>query len=309
MNIFKRIQELADIKHVTMYVVSQDTGVSQSVFSRLKNEPTAKLNRKNLEVLANYFCVNANWLATGSGDRYEPGVVKDTVIHDDALCERLEQLGIKLFAPENNKSMYGIDYYEFGRKTNISDERLYKILREEEFPTYTEILSIANSKDLNLNTEWLLTGNGTMLKSEAPTPAMSLSQGRPYYNVDFIGGFDLVLNDQTINPEYNINFPPYNKDGVMWCNITGHSMEPEIHNGDMMAIKRVNESNIEYLPFGEVYAIVTDNYRTVKRMSKSNKEGFIRLIPSNPSPEYAAQDIPISMIKAIFQVLVSVKRF
>ncbi|WP_042370502.1 LexA family transcriptional regulator [Bacteroides neonati] len=205
--------------------------------------------------------------------------------------------------------------YESGESLNgfaecigVKQQTLYNYIAKNREPSYSVIEKIAKlCTDINI--EWLITGEGSMFKSEEPSPIVSYSAGRPYYNVDFIGGFDLILNDQSINPEYNIDFPPYNKDGVMWCNLTGHSMEPEINHGDMMAIKKVNESNINYLPFGEVYAIVTDDYRTVKRMSKSEKEGFIKLIPSNPSPEYAAQDIPISMIKAIFQVLVNVKRF
>ena len=72
-------------------------------------------------------------------------------------------------------------------------------------------------------------------------------KGAPYYNVDFIGGFDLVLNDQTRNPDYYINFAPYNKEGVIWCNITGHSMEPELNNGDFIAMKEMH-SPIQYLP-------------------------------------------------------------
>lgn len=162
-----------------------------------------------------------------------------------------------------------------------------------------------------LSIDWLITGKGEMLKSELPSiaPKINYSQGQPYYDVDFIGGFDLVENNQTLTPDYYIDFPPYNKDGVMWCNVTGHSMEPEINHGDTIAIKDTNETNINYLPFGEVYAIVTDTYRTIKRISKSEKEGFIRLVPTNQAPEYAPQDIPVEKIKKVYRVLGSVKRF
>lgn len=175
------------------------------------------------------------------------------------------------------------------------------------------------SFDLILNTlnafpevssDWLITGHGEMLKSDKPVAVVNYEhRGAPYYNVDFIGGFDLVMNDQTTNPDYYIDFPPYNKEGVVWCNVTGHSMEPEIYHGDMIALKDTNETNPNYLPFGEVYALVTDNYRTIKRLTRSDKEGFIRLVPTNPSPEYTSQDIPVSHIRKIFQVLASVKRF
>lgn len=132
-------------------------------------------------------------------------------------------------------------------------------------------------------------------------------KGAPYYNVDFIGGFDLVLNDQTRNPDYYINFAPYNKEGVIWCNITGHSMEPELNNGDFIAMKEMH-SPIQYLPAGEIYGIITEDYRTVKRIRMADQKGFVRLIPTNKSPEYAEQEIPIEMIRKVYAVLGSMHR-
>ena len=167
--------------------------------------------------------------------------------------------------------------------------------------------------NLDINPDWLLTGRGSMLKSEETAisggskekelPKVNYEcEGAPYYNVDFIGGFDLVLNDQTRNPDYYINFPPYNKEGVIWCNITGHSMEPELNNGDFIAMKEMH-SPIEYLPAGEIYGIITDDYRTVKRIRMADRDGFVRLIPTNKSPEYAEQEIPIDMIRKVYAVL------
>lgn len=150
-----------------------------------------------------------------------------------------------------------------------------------------------------------------MIKTEEPEPSSpSINYdriGAPYYNVDFIGGFDAVLNDQTATPAYFIDFAPFNKPGVVWCNITGHSMEPELNNGDIIAMREVS-SPIEYLPAGEIYGIVTDDYRTVKRLRMSQRQGFVRLIPTNKSPEYAEQEIPITMIRKVFAVLGSVHR-
>lgn len=57
-------------------------------------------------------------------------------------------------------------------------------------------------------------------------PTISYSHGKPYYNVDFLGGFDIILNDQTINPEYLVDFKKY-EDADCWCNISGQSMEPK----------------------------------------------------------------------------------
>lgn len=165
----------------------------------------------------------------------------------------------------------------------------------------------------NINASWLLTGEGNMLRSESEMveklPSVNQTyEGAPYFNVDFIGGFDVIVNDQTRNPDFYINYPPYNQEGVVWCNLTGHSMEPEISNGDIIALREVT-TPIQYLPAGEIYGIVTEEYRTVKRVRLSQKEGFVRLIPSNKSEEFCEQEIPISMIIRVYAVLGSIRKF
>ncbi len=165
----------------------------------------------------------------------------------------------------------------------------------------------------NINASWLLSGEGNMLRSESEKeeklPSVNQTyEGAPYFNVDFIGGFDVIVNDQTRNPDFYINYPPYNQEGVVWCNLTGHSMEPEISNGDIIALREVT-TPIQYLPAGEIYGIVTEEYRTVKRIRLSQKEGFVRLIPSNKSEEFCEQEIPISMILKVYAVLGSIRKF
>lgn len=173
-----------------------------------------------------------------------------------------------------------------------------------------------------INKAWLLTGEGEMLNSAQPSVAATSVPnpssfsfprktsdkgcGVPYYNVDFIGGFDLVLNDQTVVPEYYIDFKKYNS-ADCWCNVTGHSMEPEINPGDIIALKELEDWRT-YMPAGEIYGIVTTEHRTIKKVRPSDREGYIRLIPINRSPEYTEQDIPISIIIKVYKVLGCVKR-
>lgn len=153
---------------------------------------------------------------------------------------------------------------------------------------------------------WLLTGEGPMLQGEGPTKSYE-GHGVPYYNMDFIGGFDLMLNDQTNVPEYHINFKPYDK-ATCWCNITGHSMEPEINSGDMIALRRIED--FSFLPLGEIYAIVTTNdMRTVKRLGPSDQPDCYSLIPTNKSPEYGIQTLPKDKIRCVFEVLGCMKNF
>ena len=159
-----------------------------------------------------------------------------------------------------------------------------------------------------INKDWLMTGHGDMLISgnKVTVPQISYTKGVPYYNVDFIGGFDIVLNDQTISPEYLIDFRKYNE-ATCWCNVTGHSMEPEITHGDIIALKKIEDKS--FLPLGEVYAIVTTNgMRTIKRLGPSSDPKCYTLVPTNKSPEYGIQELPKDMIEHIFQVLGCMKR-
>lgn len=145
-----------------------------------------------------------------------------------------------------------------------------------------------------------------MLNGSSSLPVKSYTTGVPYYNVDFIGGFDLIVNDQTVTPEYLIDFKEYNK-ATCWCNITGHSMEPEITSGDIIALREVVDPS--FLPFGEIYAIITtNNMRTIKRIGPASSPENYSLIPTNKAPEYGIQEIPKNMIYKVYEVLGCMKK-
>lgn len=199
---------------------------------------------------------------------------------------------------------------KFANETGISGPIITNLTGGRENMPSFEVLRKILDRFPDVNPDWLILNKGEMFRDGQnlniiPTINQEF-KGSPYYNVDFIGGFDLMMNDQTINPDYYINYPPYNKEGVVWCNLTGRSMEPELSNGDIIALKPM-ETPIEYLPTGEIYAIITNDYRTVKRIKMSDRDGFVRLIPSNK--EYQEQEIPVSMITKVYAVLGSIRKF
>lgn len=135
-------------------------------------------------------------------------------------------------------------------------------------------LSIIVENYPRYSTGWLLTGAGSMLKDDLngiktideanpsfmPTTSMNPSVGTPYYDVDFIGGFDEVFNSQVNIPATNIVIRGFEK-ASLWCNVTGHSMEPKINHGDIIALRQCTLNDIQY---GEIYAVVLDTIRTIK---------------------------------------------
>lgn len=148
--------------------------------------------------------------------------------------------------------------------------------------------------------------NVTRQTSE-PKPQISYSSGRPYYNVDFLGGFDQLTNDQTTTPEYSIDFAPYNRSDVVWCNITGDSMEPRISSGDIIAIRPIHDWGV-FLEYGKIYAIVTTNdIRTVKKVRKGSDKDHLLLVPENLD-KYDEQEIQKTAIRHIFEVLGCIRK-
>lgn len=199
---------------------------------------------------------------------------------------------------------YSLNKTQFSNKIGVHQSNLSKIFNGERSIGDGTINKIVLAFDINKN--WLLTGEGDMLKAgdSKPAPEISYTDGVPYFDVDFKLGFDEMENPGTTNPEYLIKMPGYEK-ATMWCNVTGRSMEPEISNGDIIALERIED--FSFLPFGDVYGIITVNgMRTIKRLGRGASEGSYRLIPTNK--EYDEQEIPVTAIAAVYRVMGTMKR-
>lgn len=289
------------------------TDVSPTIISNLtggrENKPSFEVTQK---ILSTYPDLNPEWFIMGKGQM---------II--DSLKDRLSYVML-LIGTDNASECLDIDKYDLidycnGGKRPYKEFNFEKLLDKYSFSRewilfgkgekFNSGTQEENEKDIReqIEKDYIEKNNKIINEHINSSPTINQDfQGSPYYNVDFIGGFDMVMNDQTINPDYYINYPPYNKEGVVWCNLTGRSMEPELSNGDIIALKPMT-SPIEYLPTGEIYAIITEDYRTVKRIKMSDRTGFVRLIPSNK--EYQEQEIPITMITKVYAVLGSIRKF
>lgn len=202
-------------------------------------------------------------------------------------------------------------YYElsansFAEKLQLGRaQAIYDILAGKTKSITEKMASKIISEFSDISKSWLLSGEGEMLKSsQTAVKDYSNNGGVPYFAVDFLAGFDLVFNNQTAVPDGYISFP-HIRGAQAWVDISGKSMSPLIDPGDVIAIKRIEDWQTNIL-YGEVYALVTKQYRTVKRIRKSERDGWIRLVPENP--EYDPQDIPVTSIIALYQVLGCAKK-
>lgn len=160
------------------------------------------------------------------------------------------------------------------------------------------------------STRWLMTGRGEMLEkteemaSIPPSVSYDPEVGKPYYDVDFFGGFSEIFNSQVIVPTTSIVIRGFEK-ADLWCNVTGHSMEPKINHGDIIALRRCRLEDIQY---GEIYAVVLDTIRTIKILRRSRDSQHLRFIPIN-TQDYDEQEFPVSRIIHIFEVIGSISKF
>lgn len=134
----------------------------------------------------------------------------------------------------------------------------------------------------------------------------------PYYDVDVLASPIEVFNDQTMTPTFKIDLPGF-ADCDFAINVAGHSMYPTIESGTMILCKRIHDKSL-IIP-GEIYFIVTEDYRMVKRLKKSEKKGWVIAASDNhnghSSPDghtYSSMEIPLDKILHIYLVKGNIKR-
>ncbi len=164
-----------------------------------------------------------------------------------------------------------------------------------------------------INAEWVLTGEGNMFKSGVitPTPVKANKRyseekrnGLPVYDVDFALGYTDFINDTGVRPLAYVDFPG-TMNATCWVRTTGDSMEPVIHSGDFLCLKKIEEWSA-YLTMGEIYAVETINdMRTVKKIERGYDELSLTLVPVNA--EYKRQEIRKDLIRQVFKVVAVAK--
>lgn len=206
----------------------------------------------------------------------------------------------------------GVSTYEFYKESGVTRGILQQNngISEDNIARF-----LAYAPDISV--EWLITGRGEMLStmqekkqeksdSEEKLPKVSYNPaiGKPYYDVDFLGGFNEIVNSQVTIPTNNIVIQGFEK-ADFWCNVTGHSMEPKINHGDIIAL---HKCTLEDIQFGEIYAVVLDTLRTIKILRRSSDSKKLRFVPINTT-DYDEQEYPVERIMNVFEVIGSISKF
>lgn len=202
----------------------------------------------------------------------------------------------------------GVSPYEFYKESGVTRGILQQNngISEDNIARF-----LAYASDVSV--EWLITGRGEMLStmqeksdSEEKLPKVSYNPaiGKPYYDVDFLGGFNEIVYSQVTIPTNNIVIQGFEK-ADFWCNVTGHSMEPKINHGDIIALHKCTLEDIQY---GEIYAVVLDTLRTIKILRRSSDPKKLRFVPINTT-DYDEQEYSVERIMNVFEVIGSISKF
>lgn len=157
----------------------------------------------------------------------------------------------------------------------------------------TEIIKKISSAYPELNTNWLTTGEGDMLKKN-PVQAEGI---RYHGNIEGTASKATVFNDEREEEFQIMNIPGF-EDCTDAINVWGDSMYPVLKSGEIIILKEWKESFINY---GKIYLVVTRNgNRMIKYLKPSEEKGMIKCVSENP--DHPAFNVPLEAIHKIYLV-------
>ena len=174
-----------------------------------------------------------------------------------------------------------------------------------------------------INPGWLLSGKGSMLKSQQddnyPQEIHILhkpkivekridQQSIKLYDVAAAANLKTIFDNKDQNILGEISIPDIPRcDGAVY--VQGDSMYPILKAGDIIAYKEIYD--FRNVIFGEMYLISFDiegdDYLTVKYLNRSDRgDDYVKLVSYNP--HHDPKDIPLSTINALALVKFSIRK-
>lgn len=172
-----------------------------------------------------------------------------------------------------------------------------------------------------INKDWLLTGEGEMLKKIHPknevvdaTPEETqmiedgLKNGTfrlvPLINIDSVGGVHSD-NSITLSEQYVIKMMPFTeaREGDVAILQSGNSMYPTLPSGSALLIRKVEDWQ-EYFGYGDIYVLLLkDGRRITKEVRRydADPKNYVWCVSYNP--DVADEELPRSMIRGVWKVI------
>lgn len=204
----------------------------------------------------------------------------------------------------------------FAEKLGTSQPTISAILSGSR-PLSKGMLARIGEKYSNLNIDWLLTGEGDMLRipqADKSSGEESVNIGNmqqksdfrlvPLINIDSVGG---IHSDNITTPseQYIIRMMPFTeaREGDVAIIQSGTSMYPTIPPGSALLIREVIGWK-EYFGYGGIYVIwLKDGRRITKEIRRydADPKNYVWCVSYNP--DVADEELPKSMIRGVWKVV------
>ena len=173
----------------------------------------------------------------------------------------------------------------------------------------------ANFPQLNMN--WLLTGEGEMLRSSKAAPSQPDVNDRPVLKEVTKGGLPLIPIDAVAGfngwdecgvsemdcTHYDVpDFETAHADFLI--RVSGSSMYPKYSSGDILACRKIDE--ITFLQWGKIYVIDSRQGAMVKRLFPMEGNADMILCKSD-NPNYPPFELPKEEIRSLSIVVGAIR--
>lgn len=131
----------------------------------------------------------------------------------------------------------------------------------------------------DISPNWLLTGNGTMLRNSTELTPTKDGTGIPLIPVEAMAG--CFTGSQTVLlQECDHYVVPAFKNADFLIYVRGDSMQPRYYSGDMVACKMLSPTDL-FFQWGKVYVLDTDQGALIKKVEQGTDDETITLVSEN----------------------------
>ena len=158
----------------------------------------------------------------------------------------------------------------------------------------------------NINSNWLLTGEGNMLRMESKKenipvahPSDSPTEGIPLIPISAMAG--AFTGEQTVL-EYECErfVVPTFKGAEFLISVKGSSMYPKYNSGDVVACKRLPMDEL-FFQWNKVYVLDTDQGPLIKRVKPGSDKEHVLIVSDNE--HYEPFELPLERIYHVALVI------
>lgn len=203
----------------------------------------------------------------------------------------------------------GLSNNAFALKCGINPSNYAKMLKGQQTFTTRSLVKIGDAFP-QLNTEWLITGDGEMLRDNTngrtfKTYFKETHQVMvPLINIDSVGGIHsqnlLTAGEQYV--EELVPFPNARPDDVAILQ-SGNSMSPVIPPGAVLQIRRVDDWQ-DYFGYGNVFVLwLKDDRRITKLVKRYDPDPKNYIMCCSYNSDADDEELPKSKIREVWKVV------